>query len=127
MKRLSFVTVLLLLLAACNGPQQRLDDATRAYDALVLAPGAGMASAQSKREMQMMADLRMLQEQTQLLQQQLNAALVQMNESFKELDKTLNKQLATMKALNESLKKIQTMMHDPKNEKYNKMLKEMKH
>lgn len=43
------------------------------------------AFAQSRREMQMMADLRMLQEQTQQLQQQLAAALAQIGDSLKQL------------------------------------------
>ena len=37
---------------------------------VALAAFAGPAAAQSRREMQMMADIRMLQEQTQQLQQQ---------------------------------------------------------
>jgi tol-pal system protein YbgF len=49
-------------------------------------PGmAAPAAAQSRREMQMMADVRMLQEQTQQLQQQLTAALAQINETLKQL------------------------------------------
>ncbi len=59
--------------------------------ALVLA-GAGPASAQSKREMQMMADLRMLQEQTQLLQQQLNAALEQLTAALKTINGRIDDQ-----------------------------------
>jgi tol-pal system protein YbgF len=43
------------------------------------------AAAQSRREMQMMADIRMLQEQTQQLQQQLAAALAQIGETLKQL------------------------------------------
>jgi len=43
------------------------------------------AAAQSKREMQMMADIRMLQEQTQQLQQQLATALAQLSETLKQL------------------------------------------
>ena len=50
----------------------------------VVAPAA-TASAQSRREMQMMADIRMLQEQTQQLQQQLAAALAQIGETLKQL------------------------------------------
>jgi tol-pal system protein YbgF len=50
----------------------------------VVAPAAP-ASAQSRREMQMMADIRMLQEQTQQLQQQLAAALAQIGETLKQL------------------------------------------
>jgi tol-pal system protein YbgF len=50
----------------------------------VLASSAP-AVAQSRREMQMMADIRMLQEQTQQLQQQLAAALAQIGETLKQL------------------------------------------
>src|SRR5512139_1327813 len=50
----------------------------------VVAPAAP-AAAQSRREMQMMADIRMLQEQTQQLQQQLAAALAQIGETLKQL------------------------------------------
>lgn len=60
--------------------------------ALVLAPGAGPAWAQSKREMQMMADLRMLQEQTQLLQQQLTAALDQLSTTLKAINTRVDDQ-----------------------------------
>lgn len=50
-----------------------------------LASAALPAAAQSRREMQMMADIRMLQEQTQQLQQQLAAALVQIGDTLKQL------------------------------------------
>lgn len=50
-----------------------------------LVSAAGSAAAQSRREMQMMADIRMLQEQTQQLQQQLAAALAQIGETLKQL------------------------------------------
>jgi len=55
--------------------------------ALVVAglAAAVPASGQSRREMQMMADIRMLQEQTQQLQQQLAAALAQIGETLKQL------------------------------------------
>ena len=49
----------------------------RGRDAALVARAAAPAAAQSRREMQMMADIRMLQEQTQQLQQQLAAALAQ--------------------------------------------------
>ena len=46
-------------------------------------PGmAAPAAAQSRREMQMMADVRMLQEQTQQLQQQLPSSLFIRNSPF---------------------------------------------
>lgn len=50
-----------------------------------LALAVTPAAAQSRREMQMMADIRMLQEQTQQLQQQLAAALAQIGETLKQL------------------------------------------
>ena len=63
--------------------------------------------AQSKREMQMMADLRMLQEQNQ----QLQVSLAQINESLSQAMKVLNTRLdeqnnATRKALADSNLKI---------------------
>jgi len=51
--------------------------------ALLLA--AAPSQAQSRREMQMMADIRMLQEQTQQLQQQLTDALAMLAESLKQI------------------------------------------
>ncbi len=53
--------------------------------AAALLAAASPAAAQSRREMQMMADIRMLQEQTQQLQQQLAAALAQIGETLKQL------------------------------------------
>jgi len=53
---------------------------------------ASPAAAQSRREMQMMADLRMLQEQTQLLQQQLASALDQLTASLKTLNARVDDQ-----------------------------------
>ncbi|MCC7127106.1 MAG: tetratricopeptide repeat protein [Acidobacteria bacterium] len=50
------------------------------------------ADAQSRREMQMMADIRMLQEQTQQLQQQLAAALAQITDSVKQLNARIDDQ-----------------------------------
>jgi tol-pal system protein YbgF len=52
------------------------------------------AAAQSKREMQMMADIRMLQEQTQQLQQQLATALAQLSETLKQLSARQDDQTA---------------------------------
>jgi tol-pal system protein YbgF len=60
--------------------------------ALVLGTAAPPARAQSRREMQMMADIRMLQEQTQQLQQQLAAALAQIGDSLKALSTRLDDQ-----------------------------------
>lgn len=59
-----------------------------------LCSAAGPASAQSRREMQMMADIRMLQEQTQQLQQQLAAALAQIGETLKQLSARADDQSA---------------------------------
>jgi tol-pal system protein YbgF len=56
---------------------------------------AAPASAQSRREMQMMADIRMLQEQTQQLQQQLAAALAQIGETLKQLSTRADDQTAS--------------------------------
>jgi tol-pal system protein YbgF len=59
--------------------------------ALVMS-AAAPGWAQSRREMQMMADIRMLQEQTQQLQQQLAAALAQIGENLKQLSTRLDEQ-----------------------------------
>src|SRR5262245_47169295 len=56
---------------------------------------AATSSAQSRREMQMMADIRMLQEQTQQLQQQLQAAIAALSDSLKQLGTRLDDQSAT--------------------------------
>lgn len=59
---------------------------------------ASPAAAQSRREMQMMADIRMLQEQTQQLQQQLASALAQIGETLKQLSaRTDDQNAATRK------------------------------
>jgi tol-pal system protein YbgF len=58
---------------------------------VVLAP---TASAQSRREMQMMADIRMLQEQTQQLQQQLATALEQLSATLKTISGRVDDQAA---------------------------------
>jgi tol-pal system protein YbgF len=50
------------------------------------------AAAQSKREMQMMADVRMLQEQTQQLQQQLTAAIEQLSATLKTINQRVDEQ-----------------------------------
>jgi tol-pal system protein YbgF len=56
---------------------------------------AAPAAAQSRREMQMMADIRMLQEQTQLLQQQLSAALEQLSATLKTINARVDEQAVT--------------------------------
>src|SRR5690349_24277691 len=60
----------------------------------VLTLGATPAAAQSQRERQMMADVRMLQEQTQLLQQQLTAALEQLQQTLKTINGRIDDQAA---------------------------------
>jgi tol-pal system protein YbgF len=52
------------------------------------------AAAQSRREMQMMADIRMLQEQTQQLQQQLQASLDQLAATLKAINSRVDEQAA---------------------------------
>lgn len=59
--------------------------------ALVLA---SPAAAQSRREMQMMADIRMLQEQTQQMQQQLQAALDAISSQLKTISARVDDQAA---------------------------------
>jgi len=61
---------------------------------LVVVVLASPAAAQSPRERQMMADLRMLQEQTQLLQQQLTAALEQLQATLKTINTRVDDQAA---------------------------------
>ena len=53
---------------------------------------ASPAAAQSRREMQMMADIRMLQEQTQQLQQQLLAAVEQLSTTLKAINSRVDEQ-----------------------------------
>jgi tol-pal system protein YbgF len=60
----------------------------------LLALTASPAAAQSQRERQMMADVRMLQEQTQLLQQQLTAALEQLQATLKTINSRVDDQAA---------------------------------
>jgi len=59
---------------------------------LALVFGATSAEAQSRREMQMMADIRMLQEQTQQLQQQLLAAVEQLSTTLKAINSRVDEQ-----------------------------------
>ena len=58
---------------------------------------ASPAVAQSRREMQMMADIRMLQEQTQLLQQQLTTAIEQLSATLKTINGRVDEQAVTMR------------------------------
>jgi tol-pal system protein YbgF len=53
------------------------------------------AAAQNRREMQMMADIRMLQEQTQQLQQQMQTAISTLAESLKAINARLDDQTST--------------------------------
>jgi tol-pal system protein YbgF len=62
--------------------------------AVLLTLIASPAAAQSQRERQMMADLRMLQEQTQLLQQQLTAAIEQLATTLKTINSRIDDQSA---------------------------------
>jgi tol-pal system protein YbgF len=60
---------------------------------------ASPAAAQSRREMQMMADIRMLQEQTQQLQQQLQTAITTLSDALKAINTRIDEQSnATRKA-----------------------------
>lgn len=61
-----------------------------AVTAAVLSPAP--AAAQSRREMQMMADIRMLQEQTQQMQQQLQAALDAISAQLKAISTRVDDQ-----------------------------------
>jgi tol-pal system protein YbgF len=61
---------------------------------VLLVLGASPAAAQSRREMQMMADIRMLQEQTQQLQQQLTAAIDQLAATLKTINARVDDQAA---------------------------------
>jgi tol-pal system protein YbgF len=66
---------------------------------LLLSVLASPAAAQSRREMQMMADIRMLQEQTQQLQQQLLAAVDQLSTTLKAINARVDEQaVATRKS-----------------------------
>ena len=65
-----------------------------------LVSAAAPAAAQSRREMQMMADIRMLQEQTQQMQQQLVAAIEQLSANLKAISSRQDEQTAqTRKSL----------------------------
>lgn len=60
--------------------------------ALVILSAAVPARAQSRREMQMMADIRMLQEQNQQLQVQLTAAINALGEALKAINARVDDQ-----------------------------------
>jgi tol-pal system protein YbgF len=61
---------------------------------LAVVTMAAPAAAQSRREMQMMADIRMLQEQTQQLQQQLASAIDQLSATLKTISGRVDDQAA---------------------------------
>jgi tol-pal system protein YbgF len=62
--------------------------------ALLVLGVAAPALAQNRREMQMMADIRMLQEQNQQLQNDLQAALAALNEALKGMSSRVDEQAA---------------------------------
>jgi tol-pal system protein YbgF len=62
--------------------------------ALAVVAFAAPAFAQNKREMQMMADIRMLQEQNQQLQVELQAAIAALNEALKSITNRVDEQTA---------------------------------
>jgi tol-pal system protein YbgF len=67
--------------------------------AVMFALAASPAFAQSRREMQMMADIRMLQEQTQQLQQQMQSAITTLTDGLKIINSRIDDQNnATRKA-----------------------------
>ena len=59
---------------------------------VLIAASAVPARAQNRREMQMMADIRMLQEQNQQLQTQLTAAITALNEALKTINTRVDEQ-----------------------------------
>jgi tol-pal system protein YbgF len=65
--------------------------------ALLVIGVAAPALAQNRREMQMMADIRMLQEQNQQLQNDLQAALAALNEALKAMTGRVDEQAAAMR------------------------------
>jgi len=79
-------------LRSCAGTVASAKMAVLALAVLVLT--ARPAAAQSRREMQMMADIRMLQEQTQQLQQQLTAAIDQLAATLKTINARADDQAA---------------------------------
>src|SRR5262245_27374802 len=75
--------------------------------ALALVTVAAPAFAQNKREMQMMADIRMLQEQNQQLQVELHAAIAALNETLKAINSRVDEQSnATRKAFADQALKL---------------------
>jgi tol-pal system protein YbgF len=69
---------------------------TRTFVAFgLIAAFAVPAAAQNRREMQMMADIRMLQEQTQQLQQQMQTAITQLADALKAINARIDDQTGT--------------------------------
>jgi tol-pal system protein YbgF len=64
---------------------------------VILVAAATPAGAQNRREMQMMADIRMLQEQNQQLQVQLTAAITALNEALKAINTRVDDQSNAMR------------------------------
>ena len=62
---------------------------------LIISSCAAPAFAQNKREMQMMADIRMLQEQNQQLQVDLQKAITALNETLKAINSRVDEQANT--------------------------------
>jgi tol-pal system protein YbgF len=70
----------------------------KTFTALVIVSAlAAPAAAQNRREMQMMADIRMLQEQNQQLQVQLTAALQALNDALKTLNGRVDDQATALR------------------------------
>jgi TolA-binding protein len=65
--------------------------------ALVVLSCSSPALAQNKREMQMMADIRMLQEQNQQLQVELHAAIAALNDTLKAINSRVDDQAAAVR------------------------------
>jgi tol-pal system protein YbgF len=77
---------------------------------VILAASAAPASAQNRREMQMMADIRMLQEQNQQLQVQLTAAITALQEALKGLNTRIDDQSnATRKGFADQSLKVEQL------------------
>src|SRR5574341_2622450 len=65
----------------------------KSFVALAFVVGlAAPAAAQNRREMQMMADIRMLQEQTQQLQQQMQTAITTLTDALKAINGRIDEQ-----------------------------------
>jgi tol-pal system protein YbgF len=75
--------------------------------ALIVTLSAVPAFAQNKREMQMMADIRMLQEQNQQLQVELQAAIATLSDTLKQINGRVDEQsAATRKAFADQALKL---------------------